>query len=379
MHRGPSPWYLTAWTAMLAVIAAVLLVWPGMSPAQPADRHATPLQDSTPVADRSVALERARRAVVGVQATAVDGARSLRTLGREREGSGVVIGSDGLVLTIGYLVLEADSVALVLDDGRTVPARPLGQDGASGLALVQALAPLAIAPAPLGRPARLSADEPLMVASGGEDGSVSVAGLVARRPFAAYWEYHLDQALFTAPARRDQSGAGLFNGRGELVGIGSLFLADLRALPNDTANDTARGGDRGAADTGPATAAGPANLFVPVDLLPPVIDEIRQRGTTRASHRAWMGLNCVELAGALRVVRVTDDSPADVAGLEPGDQILRIDGAEVHTLSALWQALWSGGASEREVVLDIRRHGEAQAVKVYTVDRQKTLRRPQGI
>ncbi|MEK8048829.1 S1C family serine protease [Ideonella sp. DXS22W] len=360
MHRGLSPWSLTAWTAMLAVVAAVLLVWPGLGNAQgllPAG--ATPAA----LADRSKALDRAREAMVGVQVTAVDDARSIRSLGRERAGSGVVIERDGLVLTIGYLVLEAESVLLQLDDGRTVPARVLGYDGASGLGLVQALAPLGIAPAPLGRPGALDLQQPLLVATGGSDAAVSTTALAARRAFAGTWEYHLEQALITAPARRDHSGAGLFDDQGRLVGIGSLFLADGRA---------------GGEPTAPAEAGGPANLFVPVDLLPPVLDELRQRGTTQASRRAWLGLNCVELAGALRVVRVTHDSPADVAGLEVGDRILRIDGAEVHSLAALWQALWAGGA-EREVVLDILRQGEAQAVKVYSVDRLKTLRRPQGI
>lgn len=360
MRRGLSPRSLTTWTAMLAVLAALLLAWPGMSPAQglPAAEPA--------LGERSRALERARQAVVGVQATAVEDARSIRSLGRERSGSGVVIGHDGLVLTIGYLVLEAESVQLQLDDGRTVPARALGYDSASGLGLVQALAPLGIAPVALGQPAQLATQESLMVASGGDDGQVSPAWLQARRAFAGTWEYHLDQALLTAPARRDHSGAGLFNGRGELVGIGSLFLADASA---------------GAVDDGDATPAqpGPANLFVPVDLLPPVLDELRQRGTTLSSRRAWLGLNCVELAGALRIVRVAQDSPADVAGLEVGDRILRIDGTAVSSLAGLWQALWAGGAAEREVVLDIQRQGEPQAVKVYSVDRLKTLRRPQGI
>ncbi|MDT7836392.1 S1C family serine protease [Aquabacterium sp. OR-4] len=353
---------------MLAILAAVLLAWPGMSPARGlADGNG---DSATSLAERSRALERARQAVVGVQATALDDARSIRTLGRERAGSGVVIGSDGLVLTVGYLLIEVESVALQLDDGRTVPARALGYDSASGLGLVQALAPLNIAPAPLGRPTLLALQEPLMVASGGGDATVSTAALLARRAFAGTWEYHLEQALLTAPARRDHSGAGLFNGRGELVGIGSLFLADGRAGADARQDD----------DTASAPgAAGPANLFVPVDLLPPVLDELRQRGSTRSSQRAWLGLNCVELAGALRVVRVAQDSPADVAGLEVGDRILRIDGTEVSSLAALWQALWSGGAAEREVRLDIQRHGEAQAVRVYSVDRQKTLKRPQGI
>lgn len=362
MHRGLSPWSLTVWTATLAVLAAVLLIWPGLGNAQGLWRA-----DQAPAApaDQSRAIERARRAVVGVQATAVEDAQSSHALGRERAGSGVVIGADGLVLTIGYLVLEAESVVLQHEDGRTVPARVLGVDAASGLGLVQALAPLDLSPVPLGQPGRLVRDQPLLMASGGDDAELGVTALLARRPFAGTWEYQLDQALLTVPARRGQGGAGLFDAQGRLVGIGSLYLSDARAGDDD--------GGRGE-----TPAPGPANLFVPVDLLPPVLDELRRSGSTRLGRRAWLGLNCVELAGALRVVRITQDSPADVAGLAVGDRILRIDGAEVSSLAALWRALWAGG-TEREVVLDILREGEAQAVKVYSIDRQKALRRPQGI
>ena len=149
-------------------------------------------------------------------------ARSNATLGRLRQGSGVVIGPDELVLTIGYLVLEADQVQLVLDDERSVPARVVGYDLATGFGLLQPLAPLRIMPAPLGGSRAVSTDEPLLVASGGDSGQLSMARLVSRRSFAGYWEYRIDDALFTAPPRTDHSGAGLFNSRGELVGIGSL-------------------------------------------------------------------------------------------------------------------------------------------------------------
>ena len=67
---------------------------------------------------QSKALERATNAVVGVQTLAVPDARSNNTLGRVRQGSGVVIAPDGLVLTIGYLILEADQVQLLLDKDR---------------------------------------------------------------------------------------------------------------------------------------------------------------------------------------------------------------------------------------------------------------------
>ena len=204
----------------------------------------------------------------------------------------------------------------------------------------------------------LAPREALMIASGGEDAAVSPAWLVSRRAFSGYWEYHITGALFTTPPRRDHSGAGLFNANGELVGIGSLYVADA-AAPEDA--------DRV-----------PGNMFVPVDLLAPILPELRRAGSIAAHRRAWLGINCIEQNGHVRVVRVTDDSPADVAGLQPGDNIVRVDGTEVHALEALWKALWFG-AAEREVVLDILRDGSAQTVKVFSVDRSSTIKRPQGI
>ncbi|MBI5716490.1 MAG: serine protease [Burkholderiales bacterium] len=310
---------------------------------------------------QSRALARASDAVVGIRATAVEGARSASTLGREREGSGVVITGDGLVLTIGYLVLEAENVEIRPDDGRRIPARIVAYDVATGFGLVQALAPLRIEPAPFGTSSSATREEPLMVASGGDDGTVSMARLLSRRAFSGYWEYHIDDALFTAPPRRDHSGAGLFNGRGELLGIGSLFVSDA------------------AGSEAPGGARSPGNMFVPVDLLKPILGELRERGASRASARAWMGLNCVERDGEVRVARVNDDSPADVAGLQAGDRIMRIDGAAVGGLAQLYRALWAGGAPERAVTLEILREGRPQNIVVQTVDRAKTLRRAEGV
>jgi S1-C subfamily serine protease len=288
----------------------------------------------------------------------VDDARSAATLGRERTGSGVVIGAGDMVLTIGYLILEAEQVVLVTDDAREVPARVAAYDVATGFGLLQPLAPLRIAPAPLGASAEIGVGEPLMVVSGGEDGAIGAARLVSRRAFAGYWEYHVDGALFTAPARPDHSGAGLFNGRGELVGIGSLVVADA---------------------LGPGEGRLGGNMFVPIDLLRPILPELRARGSSAQSRRAWMGVNCIEAEGSVRVVRVNRDSPAELAGLEPGDRIVRIDGTEVHALDVLWKTLWAGGAPEREVTLDIVRRGQPQTLKLQSVDRMKTLRSARGI
>ncbi len=384
-----------AWITLLALLAAWLLTW-----SLPADarQSAAAGAGSDPAAPsliaQSQALQRAHQAMLGVQAIALDGARSSTQLGQARNGSGVLISADGLVLTIGYLVLEVDQVLLVHDDGRSVPARVLGYDVATGFGLVQALAPLVqsaptlgpsratslaaspaspaspsppvpasprLQPVTLGRAQHLLAGQPLMIASGGDDATVSNAQLVSRRPFSGVWEYHIDGALFTAPPRRDHSGAGLFNPAGELIGIGSLLVTDVSGVADD------------------AQPRQSGNMFVPVDLLLPILDELRQQGRSAASQRAWLGLNCVEQNGGLRVVRVSDDSPADVAGLQVGDRILRIDGQEVRALAALWQALWAGGAAEREVTLEIVRDRLPQTLKVYSVDRMKTLRRAEGI
>ena len=310
---------------------------------------------------QSRALERASQAVVGVQALALEGARSNATLGRLRKGSGVVIDAEGLVLTIGYLVLEADQVQLLLDDDRSVPARVVGYDLATGFGLLQALAPLRIAPAPLGGSRGVSSEEPLLVASGGDRGQLSMARLVSRRSFAGYWEYRIDEAMFTAPPRTDHSGAGLFNSRGELVGIGSLMVADTRSEPRGE---------------GPRQ---PGNLFVPTDLLRPILAELRTRGMSSASRRAWLGVNCVEQSGVLHVVRVTSDSPAEVAGLQIGDRIVAIDGTAVNTLDTLWTRLWSGGPAEREVRLEIERDGARQSVGVHSIDRAQAIKRASGV
>ncbi|MFY9513428.1 MAG: S1C family serine protease [Rubrivivax sp.] len=307
---------------------------------------------------QSRALMRASDAVLGLRAQAVDGARSVRTLGAERQGSGVVIAPDGLVLTIGYLILEAETVELVTDDDRRIPARVIGYDVATGFGLVQALSPLLLEPVPLGNSAALKVDDALVMVSGGAAGAVGPARLASRRAFSGYWEYHVDGALFTAPARGDHSGAGLFNLQGELLGIGSLVVGDA---------------------FGPEAVRLPGNMFVPVDLLKPILAELRERGSSRASQRPWIGVNCVETGGEIRIVRVTDDSPADVAGLQPGDRILRIDGVAVDKLEGLWKRLWSGSRAERAVDLEIERDGKRETITVQAVDRAYTLQRAQGI
>jgi serine protease Do len=309
------------------------------------------------------ALERASDAVVGVLVEAVEDASSANTLGRVRQGSGVVIANDGLVLTIGYLVLEAEQVQLLLDDGRTLPARVVAYDLATGFALLQSLAPLKIKPAELGQSAVVKVDDPLLMASGkqgGVAGQIGLSRLAARRSFSGYWEYWIDGAMFTTPARGTHSGAGLFNQRGELVGIGSLFVHDVQ--------------DR----QGVEQAREPGNMFVPVDLLRPILAELRSEGRSAASKRAWLGVNCVEQSGRLRVVRVSEDGPARDAGVKVGDLIRAVDGQSVGTLETLWKQVWRG-AVERDITLDVERDARRLQLKLRSIDRQQSMRKPEGV
>jgi len=345
------------WASLLAATGALLTT--GVGAAEPATDTATQVRATLARLEaHKEALARANAAVVGVNVVAVEDARSIAALGRERQGSGVLIGDDGVVLTIGYLILEADQVELVAGDGRHIPARVVAYDQASGFGLVQALAPLGIAPAPLGVSAAVASDEPLLFASGGDERDLSLARMVSRRPFSGYWEYYIEGAIFTAPARTDHSGAGLFNAKGELVGVGSLVVGN--------ASD----------GSGPAMRG---NMFVPVDLLKPILAELKSRGSSRNSSRAWLGLNCVEVGGQVHVVRLAADSPAEAAGVEPEDVIVAVDGVRVGDLASMYRTLWRGDRPDRDVVLEILRDGETLRLQVHAVDRMSTLSRPRGV
>ena len=338
-----------------AVVAACVLAASATAQTAPTDPSAA--ARAADLEQRRAKLERAHGATVGIVVTAIDDARSNESLGRTRTGSGVLI-EDRLVLTIGYLILEAERVDLVMKDGRKVPARVVAYDLASGFGLLQALTPTGVPAAPIGASSATTTDEPLVVMSGGEESGLSLARLVSRRDFAGYWEYHIEGALFTAPPRGDHSGAGLFNADGELVGIGSLFVGD--------AGGPERPGIRG-------------NMFVPLDLLKPILGELRAEGASRSSHRPWLGVNSVEYGGQVRVLRVNRESPASDAGLRPGDTIVAVDGTPVKDLAGFYKALWKNPVSEREVALDVLRGTETVRIGVRSVDRMKTLSRPQGV
>jgi serine protease Do len=304
------------------------------------------------------ALTRAHAAVVGVQVTAAEGSRSAETLGKQRSGSGVVIGSDGLILTIGYLMLEAQTIQIVTQDNKTLPARAVAYDVATGFGLVRPLLPMrGVAPVPLGSYQDVQLGDALMAATGGDDGDVSMTQLVSKRPFSGYWEYHIEAAMFTSPPIGNHSGAPLFNQRGELLGIGSLFVMD------------AMGENRRL----------PGNMFVPVDLLKPILAEMQQTGSTRLSRRPWIGVTSSEQGGRVQVVRINKESPAQTAGLQPGDFVLAVDGTKVATLEEFYKKVWDHANPDDEIKLTVLQGAEVKVITLKAVDRMSTMMKPEGI
>ncbi len=302
-------------------------------------------------------LVEAAKAVVGVKVSALADARSNDTLGRVRNGSGVVIRKDGLILTIGYLVVEADQVQVTDAAGKTVPATVVAQDDATGFGLIRPLAPLDVKPIRIGSSAPLAKLDRLMIVSGGDTQAISIATVVARRQFAGYWEYLIDGAIFTSPPRLDHSGAALIDKEGRLVGIGSLFVMD--ALQS---------GERL-----------PGNMFVPIDLLKPVLDELVRTGDQSASRRPWLGVDSLEEDGRVKVMQVSAEGPAAKAGIKASDIILSVDGEPVDNLTHFYRKLWNAGPPGTDVRLTVLQGPAVHEVVVRSIDRRDFLRRKSGI
>jgi S1-C subfamily serine protease len=289
--------------------------------------------------------------VVRVRAEIPREARTAAYLDTERIGSGVVIDDDGLVVTIGFLIMEATGVE-VTAGGKPVPADVVGFDTESGLGLVRAKEKLGVKAVPLGRAAELKEQAKVLVAShGGRDGATG-AYVVSRRSFTGYWEYILDDAIFTAPAHPAWAGAALFGADGKLLGIGYL------AVPN------AGGGELPL----------PGNMFVPIDRLRPVMADLLAGGRPAGPPRPWLGIRAHEIEGHIVIVSVQRDSPAAKAGVEPGDLITRLDDAPVARLADLYRQLWAKGSAGVEAKLTLLDRRGPREVTVKTMDRYKFLK-----
>jgi S1-C subfamily serine protease len=295
------------------------------------------------------------RSVTKLRAVIPEDAFTAGVLGSHRTGNGVVIESGGLVLTIGYLMTEATDVWLTAAEGREVAAHPLAYDQVTGFGLVLPLQRLDIAPIPIGSSAELRAGSEVHVVSARDFAAPQTAQVLARREFAGAWEYLLEDAIFTAPAHPHWSGAALIDQTGALVGLGSLLVREL--IGGEEIN---------------------ANMFVPIDLLKPILSSLKSTGRADRRPRPWLGIYAVEVAGKVYVQGIVEGGPAQLAGIREGDVISRVAEKEVDTLPDFYRHLWAVGPAGIGVPLTAIRGATQLHVNVHSVDRGDLLKRPQA-
>jgi S1-C subfamily serine protease len=303
--------------------------------------------------DYAYDLDRALAAMVTLRAIIPEDAFTADILGTERSGAGVLIDKRGLVLTIGYLITEAETIWLGLSDGRSVPGHALGYDQTTGFGLVQALARVDVPALPIGRSASLEPGARVVVGGAGGRARSVAAQVVGKQEFAGYWEYVLDEAIFTAPAHPYWGGAALIGPTGELCGIGSLRLEQPREAGEEH-----------------------LNMIVPIDLLPPILDDLRTIGRPNRPPRPWLGLYAVEVEGRVVVAGLAGSGPAERAGLDTGDVVLAVAGKKVDNLAGFFRSVWAIGDAGIAVPLTVYHEGQVAEIRVASSDRNSFLKAP---
>jgi S1-C subfamily serine protease len=296
-------------------------------------------------------LESALSAVVALRSNIPEDAFTASILGTERGGSGVVIKSSGLVLTVGYLITEAETIWLTASNGIVVPGHALAYDQETGFGLVQALGRLGVPALELGDSRELTVGDPVVMAGAGGKRHAITARVLALEEFAGYWEYLLDRAIFTAPAHPFWGGAALIGRDGTLMGIGSLHVQQ------------------------PGTER-EVNMLVPIELLPPIIDEMLTTGRPKRPPRPWLGIYAAESDGDVVIAGMAEKGPAAEAGLLPGDQVVSAGEQPVSDLASLWRAVWACGKAGVEVPFEVQRDGASHKVTIVSADRSSFLKTP---
>ena len=287
------------------------------------------------------------KAIVKVRAVIPAGAITAPLLGTEREGNGILIDADGFILTIGYLILESDTVEVTDPEGQVIKAKYIGYDYDTGFGLIQAEKLIGVAPLKLGSAAGLEQGDPALVA--GHKGSEDVVGvrIVYRGEFVGYWEYLLENAIYTTPPYQNYGGAALIGPDGALLGIGSIFTRVAVA----------------------GFGAVPANMFVPIDLLMPILDDLKSSGRSRRPQKPWLGVYTEEARGRLFITRLTSGGPGEKSSLQAGDIILTVNRQPVKGQADFYRKVWALGTAGVKVPISILREAEIKDVTLNSIDR----------
>jgi len=305
--------------------------------------------------DCAFELDRCLSSVLALRAEIPEDAFTASVLGTKRGGNGVMIGEDGLVLTIGYLITEAETVWLTSNAGTVVPAHVVGYDQTTGFGLVQALGRLGVPAMALGTARDTDVGTRAVVAGHGGRAHALMAHVVSKREFAGYWEYVLDEAIFTAPPHPSWGGAAMIGEDGSLQGIGSLFIQEARAGGNLLEG----------------------NMIVPIDLLPPILDDLVRFGRVDRPPRPWLGMYTTEAGEALIVAGLAEGAPAHEADVQVGDVVLEVDGAPAADLADLFRKIWALGPAGAEIPLTVLRDGSEIRLRLNSADREDFLKSPQ--
>ncbi len=304
----------------------------------------------SPARAETVSLDELLTAIVQIKTRINPDGRSVANLGRSRDGTGIVIDNDGLVLTIGYLMVEAQSAEVITAEGRAVPANVVGYDHESGLGLLRAIMPLKARPLPLGHSAAVKEGDQVVIAGYGGRERVAPVRVASKRVFAGSWEYLLDEAIYTTPPYSDWSGAALIDRSGTLVGVGSLILKDASGQ-----------GD-------------PGNMFVPIDRLSPILADLIADGRAAGPAKPWLGVITQELGGRLIVSAVAPDGPAEKAGIRHGDIIESVGTAAPKDMEDFYRKIYAQGPAGVTVPLEVRRADESRHFDVKSMNRLDHLR-----
>ncbi len=277
-------------------------------------------------------------------------ARTAGSLGTEREGNGIVIDREGHILTIGYLILEAARIEITTGSGKKVAARYVGYDHASGFGLLRAVPPLDVTPLNLGESALVKVADAVRIVTAGE-AAQGPARVMSREAFVGYWEYLLEDSIYVAPAHPDYGGAALVDEGGRLVGVGSI----LTRFHIEKVGWV------------------PCNMFVPIDLLKPILADLIASGAARRPPQPWLGLHGEDVQGRVFITRVSDKGPSAAAGLKAGDIILSVKGNPVDGLADFYRQVWALGEAGIPIPLRVLKGDRIEEVTVRSGDRRQYL------